>query len=80
MTMIDLFEKTVNEVRDEEALFVDAKDKLIGMTWGDYHKYVINFAKAIINLGIEPYKTINILGHNSPEWFISFLGNIYILI
>lgn len=34
------------------------------------------FAKAMIKLGVEERKAVNIMGNNSPEWAISFYGGI----
>lgn len=34
------------------------------------------FAKAMHVLGIEERKSINIMGHNAPEWVIAFIGSI----
>lgn len=31
----------------------------------------------MLSLGITRYKSVNIIGFNSPEWFISFFGSIF---
>jgi long-chain-fatty-acid--CoA ligase ACSBG len=77
MTVMELFESVVNEYGAEKALFIERKDKTFSYTWNQYFKYVNYFARAIISIGIPPFKTVNILGHNSPEWFISYIGGIY---
>ena len=74
---MELFEQTVNEAKDEEALFVERDGKWMSWTWNHFHKETIYFAKALINLGIPSYKCVNILAFNSPEWFAAFLGGIY---
>ena len=77
ITVMEMFESTVNEVPDEEALFYEKEGKFTGISWNQYHKYVIYFAKALISVGIKPFQTINILGFNSPEWFIAYIGGIF---
>lgn len=74
ITVMEMFEQTVNEAKDEDALFVERDGKWISWTWNQFHKETIYFAKALINLGIKSYKCVNILAFNSPEWFASFLG------
>ena len=77
ITIMELFDNTVKKHNKEDALFVERNGIWQSWTWNHYHKEVIHFAKALINIGIDPYKTVNILGHNSPEWFTSFLGGIH---
>ena len=75
--VMEMFENAVKESPKDEALFVERGGNWISWTWNHYQKEVIAFAKALINLGIEPYKTVNILGFNSPEWFAAYFGSIY---
>lgn len=35
------------------------------------------FAAALLSLEITEFRSVNILGFNSPEWFISFYGSIF---
>jgi long-chain-fatty-acid--CoA ligase ACSBG len=77
ITMMEMFEQAVKEEPKAEALFFERNGVWQSWTWNHYYKEVINFAKALINLGIEPFKTVNILGFNSPEWFSAFLGGQY---
>lgn len=74
---MDLFEECVKEFPKDEAFFFERDGQWQSWTWNHYHKEVLNFAKAIINIGIEPYKCVNILGFNSPEWFTAFIGGMY---
>lgn len=77
ITVMEMFEKTVNEEKDNKALFVERDGQWINFTWNQFHKYAISFAKAVISIGVEPYQTVNILGFNAPEWFFSFIGGMY---
>ena len=43
-------------------------------TWKEYWADCTKFAKTLIKLGVKEYGIINILGFNSPEWFISNCG------
>lgn len=76
-TIMDIFEEAVIEKGDEECIFTERYNKWISFTWNQYHKQVINFAKAVISLGVDPYQCVNIAGFNSPEWLFSCLGAMY---
>ncbi len=77
VTMMEVFESAVKECPKEEALCFERDGQWTSWTWNHYHKETVAFAKALINIGIEPYKTVNILGYNSPEWFTAFMGGLY---
>ena len=34
-------------------------------------------AKALIELGLEPNRSVAVLGNNSPEWFSSAVGAVF---
>ena len=76
-TVIEVFEEAVSSEKENPALYIERGGVWINYTWHQFHKNVINFAKAAISIGVEPYQTVNILGNNSPEWFFAFLGGIY---
>ena len=40
-------------------------------------KDVEQFAMAMHKLGINERKSVNVMGHNAPEWTIAFMGGIY---
>ena len=46
-------------------------------TWSAYHQETRTVAKAFIDLGLEKYGSVCILGFNSPEWHISNLAAIF---
>lgn len=77
MTVMELFEQSVKENLKEEALFYEKDGAWQSWTWNHYNKEVMFFAKALINVGVEPYRTVNILGHNSPQWFTAFIGGMH---
>ena len=75
MTIMELFEDTVKECDQENSLFVERDGKWISWTWHQYKKDAQHFAKALINVGVASYQSVNILAFNSPEWFATFVGN-----
>ena len=46
-------------------------------TWSEYHQETRTVVKAFIDLGLEKYGSVCILGFNSPEWHISNLAAIF---
>lgn len=76
-TFMEVFEDACKKNPKDEALYFERGGQWQSWTWNHYHKEVLNFAKALINIGVEPYRTVNILAFNSPEWFVSFIGGIY---
>jgi len=43
-------------------------------TWSEYYQNIIQTAKSMIQLGLQPHDCINIIGFNSKEWFLSQFG------
>lgn len=46
-------------------------------SWSAYYQDVRTVAKAFIDLGLKRFDSVCILGFNSPEWHISYLGAIF---
>jgi len=46
-------------------------------TYEQYFDDVTESAKALIELGLEPNKSVAILGNNSPEWFSCAVGAVF---
>jgi len=46
-------------------------------TWSEYHTQVLAVSKAFIELGLEPFHTVAILGHNDPCWHMSNLAAVH---
>ena len=46
--------------------------KLLRYTYQDYWNTCVQFAKAMHVVGAQERKAVNVMGHNSPEWVISF--------
>lgn len=45
-------------------------------TWQEYYDDCSKFAKTLIHLNIGMFQVVNIIGFNSPEWFIANTGSI----
>jgi len=74
-----LIKRNATEVPNDPAM--KAKDPKTGdetvWTWSDYHNDVRTVAKAFIDLGMEKYTSVCILGFNSPEWVIANCAGIF---
>jgi long-subunit acyl-CoA synthetase (AMP-forming) len=75
-TLSSVFINTAEKQGEKPAFFVERGGKILKWSFKDYQNDVFNFAKAMHVLGIEERKCVNIIGHNAPEWIISFMGGI----
>ena len=82
-TCIEVFRDTKTRHGDRPALAL--KKKPLGgtipkewqiWTWTDYWNDSRKFAKALHHLKVEKCGIVNVLGFNSPEWFIANMGSI----
>ena len=46
-------------------------------SWAAYHRETRTVARAFIDLGLEKYGSVCILGFNSPEWILSDIAAIF---
>lgn len=46
-------------------------------SYEEYFKEICCVARAFIELGLEPHKSVAIMGNNSPEWFMSTIGAVF---
>ena len=76
-TIIEVFKKTAEANASKPALWLkrDTPDWVM-TTWGEYWTQCEEFARAITKLGVPVFGIVNILGFNSPEWFIANCGSI----
>lgn len=65
--------RTVEAVPGTLAL-VDGERK---WTYEEYFEDIKKVAKGFIELGLQPHRTVAIVGSNSPEWFTSAVGAIF---
>lgn len=55
---------------------VERQGKWLKWNWTRFYNEAANFGKAMMALGVEERRCINIIGFNSPEWIIAFVGSI----
>lgn len=75
-TLSEVFVETAIKMPERPAIYVERGGKELKWTWKDYSREAFAFAKAMHTLGINERKSVNIMGHNAPEWTISFMGSI----
>uniref|UniRef100_A0A7S2Y6D0 AMP-dependent synthetase/ligase domain-containing protein n=1 Tax=Entomoneis paludosa TaxID=265537 RepID=A0A7S2Y6D0_9STRA len=73
-TVMENWDSIVARHGDKPALHQKINGEWKTWTWNEYRKEVDNFGKSLISLGFERFDIINILGFNSPEWFIANYG------
>jgi long-chain-fatty-acid--CoA ligase ACSBG len=56
------------------ALAVKRAGKWIFWHYKDFYSQAMYFARAMVSMGITPRSCINIIGFNSPEWVLAFVG------
>ena len=84
LTVIEVFQKTVSRHRNEPAMRLKRRPTPAHpiphdwqtWTWQQYWGECRDFAKSLIHLKVDVYKIVNILGFNSPEWFVANVGAI----
>ena len=75
-TMPQLFMNAVKSGNDRQAMFVERNGKIQTWTWKDYYTDAMYFAKSMAHLGVKERSAVAIMGFNSPEWAIGFIGGI----
>jgi len=46
-------------------------------TYEQYYEEINTVSKGFIELGLQPHRTVAIIGSNSPEWFMSAIGSVF---
>jgi long-subunit acyl-CoA synthetase (AMP-forming) len=77
MTVMECFQKV--NAKYPSMIALKTKRKGITLTWTktQYYDAAAQFAKALMSLNIKEKSGINIIGFNSPEWVISWLGGVF---
>ena len=75
-TIPECSKRTVENRGNNHALKVIRNKKEQTWTWNQWYGESMQFAKSLEHLGVEPRKAINIMGFNSPEWAIAYMGGI----
>jgi len=66
--------RSAAEKHHSKLAWVDQERK---WTYEQYFNQITNTAKGLIELGLEPNKTVAVLGNNSPEWFSCAVGAVF---
>ena len=62
---------------ERPALWIDRAGKKLCWTWNQYYQNAMKFAKACCKIGAKERSAVAIMGVNSPEWVISYIGSIF---
>lgn len=87
ITIVDKFQSTVERFGSRNAMALkrpegdDPKTWTMPTdwtywTWAEYYEDCRKFAKTLMKLGCKEYTVVNVIGFNSPEWFIANNGAI----
>ena len=76
--MCDTLKRASKKYASKPALCVKRGGKWLQMNFLEYYDTVIQAAKSLIKLGVEPYHGVCILGFNAPEWHIADLAAIVV--
>ena len=57
-------------------MFIERGGKTVIWTWDQYNADVFKFAKACHKLGTKERSAVAIMGFNSPEWAIAYVGGV----
>jgi long-chain-fatty-acid--CoA ligase ACSBG len=77
LTVPQFFLNQVKVSGDRNALHVERGGKALTWTWNQYYRESLNFAKAMHKLQINERSAVAIMGFNSPEWAIGFIGSLF---
>ena len=72
--MLRAFADRVKQSADHVALQVTRCSKVLTWTYQQYYNECLYFASALVELHATERSCINVIGFNSPEWIISFMG------
>mmetsp|Transcript_8502 Transcript_8502/g.14678 ORF Transcript_8502/g.14678 Transcript_8502/m.14678 type:complete len:906 (+) Transcript_8502:132-2849(+) len=75
-TVVELLKLAVAKKGDKVALRQEVNGEWKSWTWKQYYDEITQFAKSLVQLGFERHAAVNIIGFNSPQWFIANVGAI----
>jgi long-chain-fatty-acid--CoA ligase ACSBG len=72
----------VKQACEEGGSLIAFKQKIDGdwkeWSFQEYYRDIMCMARAFIKLGLEERHSVCISGFNSPEWFLSLMGSIFV--
>lgn len=75
-TVMAVFKEAVYRMGDKPAFKAEVNNQWKTWSFNQYYEEVTCAARALIHLGMKPYESVNVIGFNSPEWFISTIAAI----
>lgn len=75
-TVCEMFINQVKKSGPRNAMFVERDDKKLVWTWDQYWLDSMKFAKACHKIQVKERSSVCIMGFNSPEWAIAFIGGV----
>ena len=79
-TVCQVLKNVVRRCSAKTALRVKRNGVWQTWTFKEYYRDIAAAAKSMVRIGVEPFHGVCVLGFNSPEWFISYLGGIMVSI
>lgn len=78
VTVLDRFRSAVEKSGANVAFEVERPvGTWVKWTWQQYYDDVMTAARAFIKLGHQEHQAVNIMGFNSPEWFIANMAAVF---
>lgn len=77
ITVMTALRQTVEKAPNHPAIAAKRDGKWVKWTYQEYYNLIRLAAKGFMALGLERFRSVGILGFNSPEWFISDLATIF---
>eukprot|EP00904_Undaria_pinnatifida_P003114 jgi/Undpi1/12803/HiC_scaffold_7.g02470.m1 len=83
-TVFKVFQRAVENHGERPALYFKDlyqgetadNDSWMVLNWAQYYTESLRFGKSLMSLGFSPHSCANIIGFNSAEWFIAYMGAI----
>lgn len=75
-TLPKIFKKCVEMNGSKSALKQEVDGVWKTWTWSEYYDECQKVAKSLIALGLQAHDCVNIIGFNSPQWFMAQMGSI----
>jgi long-subunit acyl-CoA synthetase (AMP-forming) len=75
-TVIQQLERTALDWGPQPAMKAKRAGVWESTSWSDYRDEVLQAARALLSLGLQPGDGVVIMGFNRPEWFVADLAAI----
>ncbi|MEM6292208.1 MAG: AMP-binding protein [Myxococcota bacterium] len=76
-TVMEVFERVADRKAEQPALRWKQGDAWKSKSWSQYRDEVHQAAKAFIHLGLEPGKSVSLIGFNCAQWVVANIAAIY---